>query len=226
MAYKQTKYFSILKVSFICVCLSIITVCGAKETVMGTCKNLDKVDDIDDLLFQFYSNIDNQCLFEMPTEELEKIWGIRVLDYVDLSFEEKSQLNVEFKNIKRNEEGIFIAKENYEQSIPAFHIHLADKYRKKNNGWGGSVGKGQYPKLLPSPEIVSDFFQDSSESRRQIHGSWSIIPKDTVYHKYSQYYWLNKANSDKQPVLLFETNFLPRPARMILYSEAQILDFK
>ena len=54
-----------------------------KEAGMGkrTCKNLGKVGDLDDLLFQMYSNLDSHCLFEMPVGELERIWGIPVYDY-------------------------------------------------------------------------------------------------------------------------------------------------
>ena len=41
------------------------------------CKNLAKIKGIDDLLFQMHSNLDSYCLFEMPTEELERIGGSR-----------------------------------------------------------------------------------------------------------------------------------------------------
>ena len=53
------------------------------------CKNLAKIKGIDDLLFQMYSNLDSYCLFEMPTEELERIWGIPVLDFTDLKYDKR-----------------------------------------------------------------------------------------------------------------------------------------
>ncbi len=46
----------------------------------GDCKGLRKVTDVDDLLKQFYDNIDSDCLFQIGTDDLEKIWGIKVFD--------------------------------------------------------------------------------------------------------------------------------------------------
>lgn len=230
MIYKQKWYFRVLRVSFICIFLSIITICEAKETTTNSCQNLGKVKDIDDLLFQFYSNIDSQCLFEMPTEELEKVWGIRVLDYINASSDKLNELNKEVKRIRKNEEGIFVRKVNFEQDISAFNIHLTDKYRDQNQGWGGAVGKGQFPKLLPPPQVVSDFVEPNNLvdllNEPDIRGEWPIIPQNTVYQKYSKYYWINKSQSDKQPVLFFKTDFFPSPQGLTLYSEARILDFK
>lgn len=209
--------------------LLTITICEAKGTT-ATCPNLAKVNDIDDLLFQFYSNLDNQCLFEMPTEELEKIWGIRVLDYVNRSYDEKDILNREYQRIRKNEDGFFVSKRNYEHGISAFDISLTDRYIDKNKGWGSSVGKGQFPKLLPPPQIVNDFFDFPYVEDFHVSLSGKIallvIPKDTVYHKNSQYFWLNKSLSDHQPVLFIRAGFLPKPGSITLYSEARILDFK
>ena len=54
-----------------------------------TCKNLGKVGDLDDLLFQMYSNLDSHCLFEMPVGELERIWGIPVVDFTDSKYDKR-----------------------------------------------------------------------------------------------------------------------------------------
>lgn len=50
-----------------------------KEAGMGktTCKNLGKVGDLDDLLFQMYSNLNSHCLFEMPVGGLNGFGGFR-----------------------------------------------------------------------------------------------------------------------------------------------------
>lgn len=220
----KIKWFNYISlVFFIAIFLSITTISEAKETTMSTCKNLQKVKDIDDLLFQFYSNLDSQCLFAMPTQKLEKIWGIRVLDYIGASSDKVNDLNIESQERWENKEGLFVSKENFEQGIPAFHIRVTHKYVDKNKGWGGSAGKGQYPKFLPAPQIVNKHV-DESDQKPRIHGSRPIIPKNTVYEKYSRYYWVNRSNSNEQPVLLLETNYLPDPIHIILYSQAKILN--
>lgn len=178
--------------------------------------------DIDDLLFQFYSNIDSQCLFEMPTEELEKVWGIRVLDYINASSDKLNELNIKANKASENEESFFVRKADFEQGISAFYIDLTDKYRDKNRGWGGSVGKGQFPELLPPPQVINKPF--NPKIRPFIDGNEPIIPKDTVYQKYSNYYWLNKFQLDNQPVLFFKTDFFPTPSGLTFYSQALILN--
>lgn len=225
MVYKQKWCFRILMVYFTSIFL-VTTICEAKTTT-EPCQNLGKVNDIDDLLFQFYSNIDNQCLFEMPTEELEKIWGIRIVNYdVNSSSEEKNNSNIELQRIKKMEDGFFIRKVNYEQNIPAFDIYMTEKYRNKNKGWGGSVSKGQFPKLLPPPERVHAFLDNPHWRRPHIQGQLPTIPKNTVYEQYSKYYWVNGDRLEKQPVLFIETGLFPKPMNIILYSQAKILDFK
>lgn len=227
---KKIKRFNfILLVSFIAISLSITPISEAKETNMRTCNNLHKVKDIDDLLLQFYSNIDNQCLFDMPTQELEKIWGIRVLDYIATSPEKRGalrgNLNREVQKIRANGKGLFVKKVDFEHGVVAFDINLTNKYLEENEGWGGSVGKGKFPELLPPPQRVNDLYEDTLEDM-YIPGSKPIAPKGTVYEKYSKYYWLNKAQADNQPVLFIETLGLPRVLGITFYSQARILDFK
>ena len=80
-----------------------------------TCKNLGKVGDLDDLLFQMYSNLDSHCLFEMPVGELERIWGIPVYDYTpptDTASEEVNRRNIKKRDeyaLKRQAERLGIA---------------------------------------------------------------------------------------------------------------------
>lgn len=75
----------------------------------------------------------------MPSEELEKIWGIKKLDYIGKSSDKKNKLNREFHLIVENKDGLFLTKEDFEHGIPAFYIHLTEKYTDKNKGWGGSI---------------------------------------------------------------------------------------
>lgn len=220
------RYYAVLVMCLIGVFLLVPVNCEAEETANSHCNNLHQVKDIDDLLLQFYSNIDNQCLFEMPTQQLEKIWRVRILDYVNADSKKISDLNTEFHRIIENEQSLFICKKDFEQGVIALDINLTNEYIKQNTGWGGLISKGQYPKLLPLPQVVSVFFDEPYEILPVIHSTRPHIPKDTIYREYSYYYWLNKAQLDNQPVLFFETGFFPKPMSMTFYSQARILDYK
>lgn len=64
---------------------SFIAIAGDQEaaTITATdivpCKGLKPFNDVFDLLDQFYQNRDSDCLFNMPVEELEKIWDTIIL---------------------------------------------------------------------------------------------------------------------------------------------------
>lgn len=227
MTYRHTRYFHSLIIFFICILLLSITFSEAKEKQINSCQNLGKVNDIDELLFQFYSNVDNQCLFEISTEELEKIWGIKVLNYISSSDVEKNILNTKFSDLIDNEDSIFVRKVNFEHGIHALEIYITNKYREENNGWGGSIGRGQFPKLLPPPLVITDEQAVEMLYRRPPMDYFiDLTDKDTVYKSFSKYIWMNKSQSNKNPVLLFTTGVFPRPMNMSLYSEARVLDFE
>ena len=50
-----------------------------KKHIPAECRGLHKVKDIDDLLLQIYNNIDNQCMFNIATDKLEKILNIPII---------------------------------------------------------------------------------------------------------------------------------------------------
>jgi len=55
------------------------SVTAAPEAKTAPCKGLKPYNNLDELLYQFYINLDSDCLFEMPVGDLEKIWGITIL---------------------------------------------------------------------------------------------------------------------------------------------------
>ena len=59
---------------------------GAKENGSAVsdvnvhpCRALTPYNSLDGLLFQFYINLNTDCLFKMPVEDLEKAWGVKIL---------------------------------------------------------------------------------------------------------------------------------------------------
>ena len=140
-----------------------------KEAGMGktTCKNLGKVGDLDDLLFQMYSNLDSHCLFEMPVGELERIWGIPVYDYTlptDTASEEVNRRNseeIDGYTLKRQADQDkykrlywevikSLSKSTDTKNIVTFDIRSAKDY--------GVFMQGKYPKFLPPPIIKEPEF--------------------------------------------------------------------
>lgn len=58
---------------------------AAAEPQTAPCKGLKPYNNLDELLYQFYINLDSECLFEMKVEDLEKAWGVKILNDDNLS---------------------------------------------------------------------------------------------------------------------------------------------
>ncbi len=150
----------------------------------GDCKGLHKVTDVDDLLKQFYDNIDSDCLFKIGTDDLEKIWGIRVFD---LSGEfDQDKVDKRFQYEKEGD-GLFVVKFDYTDR-EYFRIFPTLSLIKQDDGiWGDTnLSQGEMPSNFPPPivpkqkqKIRSPHFRDSTE-----------------------YVWLNKEKSIHKPYLL------------------------
>ncbi len=52
-------------------------------TYSGTCEDLHPIKDLDDLLFQIYSHLDDDCLYAMPMAELSKKWGVKIISFTN-----------------------------------------------------------------------------------------------------------------------------------------------
>lgn len=219
--YQLRKINQLLIVGLMSVCFFLSSVCEAKgkDVAIVSCKNLGKVTDIDNLLFQMYSNIDDQCLFEISTKKLEEIWGIPVLDYIDASDKQTSDLNSKFHSIDNTEVGIFLTKKKSKDGSSKFTVWTTNEYSNRNKnqkvrGWGGSIGQGKFPKLLPAPEIIKPSYIPYSTAGIQVNRP------DIVYKIYTIYYWLNNSSSDQQPVLCIASFEATSPELIVLYSQA------
>ena len=53
---------------------------AAADPRTAPCKGLKPFNNLDELLYQFYINLDSDCLFEISTKELEEVWNIKILD--------------------------------------------------------------------------------------------------------------------------------------------------
>ena len=208
-----------------------------------TCKNLGKVGDLDDLLFQMYSNLDSHCLFEMPVGELERIWGIPVYDYTlptDTASEEVNRRNseeIDGYTLKRQADQDkykrlhweVIKSNNYDPDNEGeiknvvFEIFSAKDY--------GVFMQGKYPKFLPPPiikEPESEYFMDPPYVDHELEGytppteferNGFLPPSDTVYKQDTEYFWLNPGRDVKLPYLTLRTIRTRRDEDLVYISE-------
>ena len=169
-----------------------------------TCKNLAKIKGIDDLLFQMYSNLDSYCLFEMPAGELERIWGIPVLDFTDSKYDKRfdaiDSLNTLY--VRRYDD--------YEQKQKReLIISMTDTYVEKNTPfWGGSIAQGQLPAQLPKPIVITPISDPNAPAPIFDFGfGLRFKEPENIYESSSYYIWLNKSERpEKFPALVIETS--------------------
>lgn len=187
------------------------------QTIQTACKNLHKVVDIDDLLKQMYDNLDSQCLFEMPTAELEKIWGIRIFDYTGVEFQANEVEAKKWQTIFKQESQFYeTAHSLYIKKINAKTLSILQTktHAKLFHHYGGSLSKGQFPTLLPpfhQAEIPPDNFAPVPPT--YINNDYPAPPPtNTLYNIESKYYW--KSNNGKIQLIL-RTHFLPVPSDII-----------
>jgi hypothetical protein len=216
-----------------------------KEASMGktTCKNLGKVGDLDDLLFQMYSNLDSHCLFEMPVGELERIWGIPVYDYTlptDTASEEVNRRNIK----KRDEYALKRQADQDKYKRLHWEVIKSNDYDPDNEGEiknvvfeifsakdYGVFMQGKYPKFLPPPiikEPESEYFMDPPYVNHEVEGytpptefekNGFLPPSDTVYKQNTEYFWLNPGRDVKLPYLTLRTIRTRRDEDLVYISE-------
>ena len=208
-----------------------------------TCKNLGKVGDLDDLLFQMYSNLDSHCLFEMPVGELERIWGIPVYDYTlptDTASEEVNRRNSE------EIDGYTLKRQADQDKYKRLHWEVikSNDYDPDNEGEiknvvfeifsardYGVFMQGKYPKFLPPPiikEPESEYFMDPPYVDHELEGytppteferNGFLPPSDTVYKQNTEYFWLNPGRDVKLPYLTLRTIRTRRDEDLVYISE-------
>ena len=120
------------------------------------CKGLKPYNNLDELLYQFYINLDSECLFEMPVEELEKIWETKIFTPVDLDGrlnETCEPSDFMDKPYITERDGFYItALRKGKPGINRFMIQMTSDYAKKHGGFYAYEGN---PKLLPKPDSVT-----------------------------------------------------------------------
>ena len=149
------------------------------------CRGLKPFNNLDELLYQFYINLDRDCLFDMPVKELKKLWDTDILIQG-----QKNPGWEDFRNkpYKSEKDAFFIEVSHHpDSSKNEFKIVITREYYQKHVTL---FPNGNYPNLLPEPE-----------SRRNPPGHIGDIyaprPKPKYRGRYllsySSYYWENRS---------------------------------
>lgn len=140
------------------------------------CQGLRPFKNIDELLYQFYINLDSDCLFTTPVEELERIWQIDI----------EPHLGLPLKQLKRTRNDFSITTSHAQDgTLRGFYVEATEEYLDK---YGSIFPDGKFPRILPKP-------------LEKYGGSTAAgcirIPKQPYYGKKTNeighkfYYWLN-----------------------------------
>jgi len=138
------------------------------------CRGLKRYKDLDELLYQFYINLDSDCLFKMPVEDLEKIWDTKILDErnrneipYEISYLYKS---VDFagKPYTSERDAFYLEIVANRDNKSAFKIHITREY---DDMYRTLLPIGRLSKFLPWPIIESyDHYNDSTPWWRERTG--------------------------------------------------------
>jgi len=185
-----------------------------------TCKNLGKVGDLDDLLFQ------------MPVGELERIWGIPVYDYTlptDTASEEVNRRNSEEMDgytLKRQADQDKYRNRLYWEVIKSNDYDPDNEGKIKNIVFQvlqvknyGVFMQGRLPKLLPPPIILEKAYPTSvlnppdvppeiegSDDYKEYQVNDFFPPENTAYKYDTEYFWPNPKQDARLPYLFIRTS--------------------
>ena len=125
------------------------------EELKKTCRGLGPFNNLDELLYQFYINLDSDCLFYMPVGELEKIWGIKILS------EERAKYGAEYSKVRDSADFYF---KPYESEKDSFYLEVwPNRYDPTKNVFSIQITREYYertrtlfydakfPRTLPEP---------------------------------------------------------------------------
>ena len=165
------------------------------------CKGLKPYNNLDELLYQFYINLDSECLFEMPLEDLEKIWDTKIFSYdrlregVYLPYDRLEEIRkipgFYNKPYKTEKDAFYIEHSNWIHV--AFSIVITKEYYEK---YATLFPDGNLPKLLPEPIIKPTGQMTFNRVPKSIPLEPQITPQYPPWEYFC--YWLN---SDKTRII-------------------------
>ena len=137
---------------------------AASELPSIPCKGLKPFNNLEELLYQFYINLESNCLFEMPITELEKMWGIKILTEEKFNPENYyplAETDFYFKPYKSEKDAFYVEyneckKGNFDcrkHNATRFKVKITKEYHKT---YGTLFPDKKKPAFLPSPDVAED----------------------------------------------------------------------
>ena len=164
----------IIKKTFLLATTLFFLPCGNTMAEEKMCTDLKKVNNLDEMLYQFYVNLDSGCLFTMPLVELEKAWGIKILSEERLQPGQtlfaypELRNSVDFRGKPYHSEGdaFYVEADRRNNRTSEFVIYITEAYYRAH---ATLFPEGNYPKLLPEPV-------KKSHLQPPIYDNWLIEP--------------------------------------------------
>ena len=148
---------------------------AAANATDAPCRGLKPINDIDGLLYQFYINFDSDCLFTMPIDELENIWGIKLYSRE----ENKSHILKPYKSPK-DAFYVVVAPKAENIKVNFFEIIMTEDYKKKHSTF---FYNALFPIFIPLPEKKTIRYSPSSngiyEEFQKQESEWIVMDNDT-----------------------------------------------
>lgn len=187
----------------------------------NTCTDLKKVNNLDELLYQIYTNLDSDCLFTMPLSELEEAWGIKIASRERLQpgqkmFELRESIDFDDKPYHSEADAFYVEADREDNRTKRFHILITNAYFQAHKTL---FPEGNFPKLIPEPiyKFTPDDIFYPPEMADQPKRDYPRPQKPGVYMSDFNYYWLN---ADKTHMISTSTKSpYPLITRITVYDE-------
>lgn len=183
----------------------------------NTCTGLKKINNLDELLYQIYTNLDSDCLFTMPLAELEKAWGIKIISEERRQpgqklFEIRESIDFGGKPYHAETDAFYVEAYHRVNGPREFSIRITETYYKMH---ATLFPEGNFPKLLPEP-IEKQVISPPSYSPGP-EGSLPRYPQNSGrYSREYDYYWLN---TNRTRMILISPGPIPSVTRITVYDQ-------
>ena len=192
------------------------------------CTDLKKVNNLDELLYQMYINLDSDCLFTMPLADLEKAWGIQILSKERLqpgqTIYEMGEAYADLRNSDdfrgkpyRSEADAFYVDARRENNrTKQFQILITKVYLQEH---ATLFPEGNFPKLIPEPTYYGFNPAPISYPPLRVGDPPQNAPEPKnpgVYTRDYLCYWLN---ADRTHMIYIFTETTPSVTRITVNDE-------
>ena len=170
------------------------------------CTDLKKVNNLDELLYQMYSNLDSDCLFTMPLAELEEAWGTKILDRNNLKpgqrlFELRRSVDFDGKPYHSEADAFYVEAYREGNRTTNFTIFMTEAYEKAHITL---FPEGNFPRMLPDP--ISRALMPLPNPSIDPDGPPRYPQNPGKYNGRYVYFWVNTAKTHMIVITPGQTN--------------------